>query len=523
MSASDKQEIRQLRESEEKYRKMIERASDGIFALDTETGCIIEANPRAEAMTGYSKKELLGMHVSDLHAPGEREEVETLFRKVNAAGSGFSNHLCFLTKSGKEVAVDISASVITFGDKKIIQRICRDVTQRRALERQIAAQRDYYEFILDMLPVGLGVKKDVNRSPTIEFENRRLREMFPAGKDDPKRRSWHDLPGGDLPRKTIIDDTGVYAEERTYPDGKVYQFTLNYYRNRENSWSELQLVRDVTRRRELEDQLRLAMEDLEQKVQERTLELRQKQAQLVQAEKMASLGNLVAGIAHEINTPLGALKSNNDLLVRSLQKIRAVLDRDLSAEARQHPDFLKSMVAIEDLNRVNQTAMQRIVAIVRSLRSFARLDAAEQDHVDIHEGLDSTLTLVHHQIKSRIRVHKDYGKLPTICCYPNQMNQVFMNVLVNSSQAIEGKGDIYIKTFQEGDKVIVEIRDTGRGIPPEHLERIFDPGFTTKGAGVGTGLGLSIVYQIIEDHHGEIKIESEENKGTTVRIAFPIG
>jgi PAS domain S-box-containing protein len=515
--------MRHLRESEEKYRKMIERASDGIFALDTETGCILEANPQAEAMTGYSKKELVGMHVSDLHPPVEREDVEALFKKVNAAGGGFSNHLCFLTKAGKEVAVDISASVITFGNKKIIQRICRDVTQRRRLEKQIAAQRDYYEFILDMLPVGLGVKKDVNRAPTIEFENRRLREMFPADEDDPKRRSWHDLPSGDLPRKTIIDDTGVYAEERTYPDGKVYQFTLNYYRNRENSWSELQLVHDVTRRRELEDQLRLSMEHLEQKVQERTLELRQKQAQLVQAEKMASLGSLVAGIAHEINTPLGALNSNNDVLVRSLAKMHGLLDGGLSEDAQQRPEILKLMAAIEDLNRVNQTAMQRIVAIVRSLRSFARLDAAEQDQVDIHDGLESTLTLVHHQIKNRIRVHKDYGKLPAIYCYPNQLNQVFMNVLVNSSQAIEGEGDIYIKTFNEDDKVIVEIRDTGRGILPEHLERIFDPGFTTKGAGVGTGLGLSIVYQIIEDHHGQIKVESEENKGTTVRIALPIG
>ncbi|MFQ5510816.1 MAG: ATP-binding protein [Candidatus Krumholzibacteriia bacterium] len=522
MGETDKQEVRRLRESEEKYRKMIERAGDAILAIDTETARILEANPRAEAMTGYSARELVGMHLTDLHPPEEAEAVETLFGAVNKTGSGFSNSMCFLTKSGKQVAVDISASVITFGDKKIIQRICRDVTRRRRLEKQIAAQRDYYEFILDMLPVGLGVKKDVNRAPSIEFENRRLKEMFPTENEESDPRSWYDLPAGDLPRKTIIDDTGVYAEERTYPDGKVYQFTLNYYRNRENSWSELQLVQDVTRRRELEDQLQLAMEDLEQKVQERTLELRQKQAQLVQAEKMASLGNLVAGIAHEINTPLGALKSNHDLLVRSLARIRALLAKDLPEEAREHPGLVKLMTAIEDLNRVNQTAMHRIVTIVGSLRSFARLDAAEQDQVDIHGGLDSTLTLVHHEIKHRIRVHKDYGKLPLVYCYPNQLNQVFMNVLVNSSQAIEGDGDIHIKTSHTGDKVVVEIRDNGRGIPKENLERIFDPGFTTKGAGVGTGLGLSIVYQIIEDHHGQISVESNVGEGTTVRIVLPV-
>ena len=358
MSQTDKQEIRRLRESEEKYRKMIERASDGIFAIDTETGLILEANPRAEEMTGYTKEELVGMHVKDLHPPGDAPEVEAVFNKVITTGEGASNNLCFLTKTGGQVAVDISASVITFGDKKIIQRICRDVTEHRAFEKQIAAQRDYYEFILDMLPVGLGVKRDVNHAPSIEFENRRLKEMFLPRKDQPANLRWHDLPSGDLPRKGIIDDTGVYAEERTYPDGKVYQFTLNYYRNRENSWSELQLIQDVTRRRELEDQLKLAMEDLEQKVEERTLELRQKQAQLVQAEKMASLGGLVAGIAHEINTPLGALKSNHDVLVRSLIRIRGILDNDPPGGARSQPEFIKLMSGIEDLNRVNQTATE---------------------------------------------------------------------------------------------------------------------------------------------------------------------
>jgi len=178
--------------------------------------------------------------------------------------------------------------------------------------------------------------------------------------------------------------------------------------------------------------------------------------------------------------------------------------------------------AVEGARSVISTGAERVKEIVTRLRAFARLDEAEQDRVDIHEGLESTLTLVHHELKNRIQVHKDYGTIPRITCYPNQINQVFMNILVNASQAIAGTGDIFIKTFEQDGHVIVEIRDTGKGIPTKNLDRIFDPGFTTKGAGVGTGLGLSIVYQIIDDHNGKIEIDSDVGRGTTFRIILPI-
>jgi len=149
------------------------------------------------------------------------------------------------------------------------------------------------------------------------------------------------------------------------------------------------------------------------------------------------------------------------------------------------------------------------VNIVNSLRTFARLDKAEMDTVDIHEGIESTLTLVHHEFKRRIEVHKDFGEIPKISCYPNQLNQVFMNILVNAGQAIEDKGDIFVRTYTKNNNAIIEIKDTGKGIPEESLNRIFDPGYTTKSKGIGTGLGLSIVYQIIENHNGSIEVESE--------------
>jgi signal transduction histidine kinase len=241
---------------------------------------------------------------------------------------------------------------------------------------------------------------------------------------------------------------------------------------------------------------------------------------------MAALGNLVAGVAHEINTPLGALNSNTDVFIRTFEKIRAIVsDPETPAEVREDPKLLRLLNAIDDLNNVNHTATRRIVTIVDTLRNFARLEEAERKDADLHEGIESTLTLVHHQLKNRIDVEKDFGELPLIRCYPDNLNQVFMNLLVNAAQAIEGKGKIAISTRlrESGEEVAVEISDDGKGIEPDHLSRIFDPGFTTKGAGVGTGLGLSIVYQIIKDHNGNIDVESEPGAGTTFRIILPVG
>jgi signal transduction histidine kinase len=272
-------------------------------------------------------------------------------------------------------------------------------------------------------------------------------------------------------------------------------------------------------------------ENLEEKVQERTAaltrtlaELRETQTQLVQSEKMAALGNLVAGVAHEINTPLGAVSSNTDLVRRALAKAKeALTDPAQSEKAR---GYLDKAVGMAEISR---DACRRIGEIVRSLRNFARLDEAELKPADLHEGLDSTLTLVTHLTKNRIAVQRDYGQLPQVHCHANQLNQVFLNMLVNAAQAIDGPGTITIRTrFVPGHgadagSAIVEIADTGQGIAPEHLKKIFDPGFTTKGVGVGTGLGLAISYRIVANHQGKIEVESAIGKGTTFRIVLPIG
>ena len=155
------------------------------------------------------------------------------------------------------------------------------------------------------------------------------------------------------------------------------------------------------------------------------------------------------------------------------------------------------------------------------MRSFARLDEAELKRVDIHEGLENTLELVRHDLEDDIEVLREYGEVPEIVCYPGRLNQVFLSLLVNAIQAIEGPGQIGITTLQQDEKLHVVIRDTGGGIPEEHIDKVFDPGFTTKGVGVGTGLGLSICYQVMQDHKGEIRLESKRGEGTTATCILP--
>ena len=233
-------------------------------------------------------------------------------------------------------------------------------------------------------------------------------------------------------------------------------------------------------------------------------ELKETQIQLINSEKMASLGQLVAGVAHEINTPVASIKSNNTIATKLLDTIE--------------DDELKDM--LKDLNNIDKEAISRISNIVTSLKKFVRLDEAELQEADINNELDLTLELIRHETKNRIEIIKNYGEIPIIKCYPNMLNQVFTNILVNACQAIEDKGTITISTGYKDKKLIIKIKDTGKGIPQNQLNKIFTAGFTTKGIGVGTGLGLAICAKIIEKHNGEITVNSEVGVGSEFIITI---
>ena len=233
-------------------------------------------------------------------------------------------------------------------------------------------------------------------------------------------------------------------------------------------------------------------------------ELKETQLQLINSEKMASLGQLVAGVAHEINTPVASIKSNNGLLAKLIPQIQ---DSEIAE-------------IMQEINQIDNEAIQRISNIVVSLKKFVRLDEAELQEADINKELDLTLDLIRHETKNRIEIVKNYGEIPLINCYPNMLNQVFTNILVNACQAIKEKGTITITTNFEGETLTVSIKDTGKGISEDEINKIFAAGYTTKGVGVGTGLGLAISAKIMEKHNGKISVNSELGKGSEFIITI---
>ncbi|MFK7885359.1 MAG: ATP-binding protein [Gammaproteobacteria bacterium] len=268
--------------------------------------------------------------------------------------------------------------------------------------------------------------------------------------------------------------------------------------------------------------------------------LKETQGKLVQSEKLASVGQLAAGVAHEINNPIGFIMSNlgtleayTKVMSRLISGYRKHADGDLdpSAQAQLIAD-LRQLEEQEDIEFILEDieglltdsidGTKRVKDIVQGLKSFSRVDDAEVSEQDLHEGIDSTLKVVANEIKYSCEVIRAYGEIPRVPCNLAQVNQVFMNLLVNAAQAMDTPGTITITTKVDGDFVVAEFRDTGSGIPPETLGSIFDPFFTTKPVGSGTGLGLSISYGIIQDHGGTIDVSSEVGVGTAFSVRLPL-
>jgi two-component system NtrC family sensor kinase len=277
-----------------------------------------------------------------------------------------------------------------------------------------------------------------------------------------------------------------------------------------------------------------ARADLKRKINElesANLELKETQSRLVHSSKMVSLGQLVAGVAHELNNPIGFIYSNMSHLREYSNKLLNLIDT-----AQKNPSRLNEAVAASDLDYIREDLPKLIAScedgarrtrdIVLGLRNFSRLEEAKLKDIDVHEAIDNTLNLLSGEIKNRIQIHKDYAPVPPLLCYASQINQIFMNILTNAAQAIEGSGNIWISTkltqLNDKDAVAISFQDSGKGMTPEVLEKIFDPFFSTKGVGQGTGLGLSISYGIIQSHGGEIQVKSQPGIGTEFVIKLPL-
>lgn len=280
--------------------------------------------------------------------------------------------------------------------------------------------------------------------------------------------------------------------------------------------------------------LTLASQALQQEIDER----KQLQSQLIQSEKLASLGQMAAGVAHEINNPVGFVTSNLGTLESDFKQLQRMLDAYQQAEAALAPgdcleqlsalrneldlDFLKEDIPI--LIRESKDGIGRVTQIVKDLKNFSRVDNDEQwQWANLQQGIDSTLNIVASELKHKADVIKHYQPLPEIECLASQINQVVMNLVINAAQAMgPERGTITLSNGVEGDRVWLEVADNGCGIAPHSLQKIFDPFFTTKPVGEGTGLGLSLSYGIVKKHHGDISVSSEVGRGTTFRVVLPI-
>jgi signal transduction histidine kinase len=287
--------------------------------------------------------------------------------------------------------------------------------------------------------------------------------------------------------------------------------------------------------RELENKVVERTQELQEshgEVERAYEELKETQVQLIQSEKMASLGQLVAGIAHEIKNPLNFIYGNTDFLrryVSNLKELLRIYEEEDPTRQREAVRELKDRVNFEfvlgDLATLIdnfEEGAERIHSIIGDLRAFSRLDSDDFRMVDVHEPIELALNLVRQEYRDRITIHREYGELPKIECHSGRLSQVFMNLMSNACQAIVGEGDIWIRTSAGSDQVGVEIEDSGSGIEANHLHKVFEPFFTTKPVGKGTGLGLSISYGIVQNHKGTISVESPPGKGTSFRIELPV-
>jgi len=272
-------------------------------------------------------------------------------------------------------------------------------------------------------------------------------------------------------------------------------------------------------------------------------DLKSSQAQLVQSEKMASLGQMVAGVAHEINTPLGYVRNNLETVQGLFEQTQELIKNYhhliqlLISEEINENELNSQLGIVEELsapfsesemfNEINQLfhdslfGVDQVAELVMNLKDFSRLDRARVENINIHDCIESSLNIGKNTLKYKVTVKKEFSELPKIACSPSQINQVFLNLFTNAAQAIEDKGILHIKTYADDGFIYISIQDTGKGIPKDVLPKIFDPFFTTKPIGQGTGLGLSICFQIIKSHGGKIQVASEVGKGTRFLISLP--
>lgn len=540
----------QLEASEAGFRNIITNSADGIFIVDRK-GSIKYANPAAESLFDTTADQLLGKTLYGELVMEVDEEINTrLIHKVGQPDSGparvVQTHVHVMRGDVRTAIAEMQiVETEWIGHVAVAYLVSiRDITDRVRAEEErdrfftlsldllcIASSDGYFKRLNPAWEKTLGyTKEELLSKPLIEFVH-------------PDDRA-----------ATIAEIQKIIAGVETISFENRYRCKSGEYRWllwSATSFPSEQLIyataRDITERKHSEVALRISEakeRDRATLLSQAVQELKQTQGQLVQAEKMSSIGQLVAGVAHEINNPINFIHGNLEHVNQYTQDLLNMLELYQQQYPAPSPEIEAQREAMDleflmaDLPKVLDSmrmGTDRVREIVKSLRNFSRVDQAEVKAVDIHEGIDNTLLILGHRLKASgakagIQVVKEYGELPPVECYPGQLNQVFMNVLSNAIDALDEARDkkqqpsIRISSeMLENNHVAIRIADNGPGIPSEILNRLFDPFFTTKPIGKGTGLGLSISYHIVvEKHGGLLKCKSEPGQGTEFWVEIPV-
>ncbi|MBD9355406.1 ATP-binding protein [Methylomonas albis] len=540
---------------------MLDHSQNMMLLVEPSQLRIIIANRVAGQILGYSEEELLAMAITDIESSlqdvfywedvrnGQYLDIETQDGLYQCAG-------------GSMLMVTKSVKIIEHEGSPLLLVQARDVQNEHKAEDALAQILSQLRATLESTGNGILV---IDWHGKIANMNRLFSSMWGISEDLLLEREDADIlefiaglvvePEAFRIRLQEIVGNGETEDILSLKDGRIFECRSRPQYLGEHIIGRVFGFNDITEHKRAEEALRDSRDFLEEQVQKRTAslqtantqlldekarqedlirQLEETQVQLLQSEKMASIGQLAAGVAHEINNPIGFVNSNLSTLqeyVDGMLRLLAAYERvegSLVEEALQDITQLKQEVEIGYLrsdigNLLTESldGLQRVRRIVQDLKDFSRVGELEKQLANLESGLDSTLNVVWNEIKYKAEVVKEYGGIPEINCIASQLNQVFMNLLINAVQAIESHGRITIRTGHDKNSVWVEVEDTGKGIKPEQLGKIFDPFFTTKSVGMGTGLGLSLSYGIVKKHNGCIEVKSELGKGTIFRVLLP--
>ncbi|MBI2560224.1 MAG: PAS domain S-box protein, partial [Planctomycetes bacterium] len=554
LSDSFNEMILNLKKSRGEHRALFDDGIDAMFVLgDGER--IADVNKSACVLLGQERNALIETNVSDLICKDETIGVRRAL--MGAVGMAWTlpageKHptldVSLVSKEGGCILCELDIKRTDYG----VLAVLRDVTERRRLEQAIADEKQRLDDIVSEMGVGLSL---IDRDMKVVWMNKLQSKWFGEIGELRGMQCYNAYWNNneicqECPSRRTFTSGNLEKSVKSYitPDGKQkwYNITSSPLKSSTGHVTYvLELIEDVTNEKEAEEKFKKMHESVVQvntRLELYINKLKSTQRQLIQAEKMASVGQMASSVAHEINNPLSYVDNNLYILTRYSERIgkfvkkceegKPIVEKgDVTQimtffkEVQDLKKEIKLDVILKDFDEVieeSSSGIEQIKRITSNLSIFSHIGEELPKSTNLNKVIEGILTVVWGELKYKAEIIKEYGDIPDMKCYPQQLGQVFMNLLMNAAHSIEGSGKITIKTYKADNNIYVEVKDTGKGMPEEVKSKIFEPFFTTKEPGKGTGLGLTVAYNIVQKHFGRIEVSSKVGEGTTFTVVLPI-